>query len=1474
MNSFHRIALVAVLAVGLLLNLVLLSPLVQVTAETTEGDFVYVALPYANAVGVVDMEAQSLVETISFGNTCYFPWQLALDPLGEQLYVACKDGDSVVVVETATNTVVSEIEGIEDASGIAFTRDGAWALVGSRDQNQIVVVDTAVMTVTETIYTPGYTRNLVPHPYFDQIFATSGNGQILIIDTNQMDIVQEIDTSGTDPWDVAVSADGLWLFTGDRWGAGLDVIDLASGLIHDTVTGVGSVTSLAVNPNGQEIYALSNNQVKVVDADSLSVSGAISGFSTSWGLAMACGGEQLYVSQTSGAVSAIDLGLKTVDGAVSLNGATTRGLTACPEPVISDLFVYPAAQAMSAARGEQVDYELRLTNATNVTDTFTLVSGGAEWATSLSVPTNTVGPLAHGESVTFTVAVTVPVDAAWYLTDTAVITATSVSSPTFTTVAQVTTEAYAPPAMSLNPQQFTATVEVDSTLTQTLVISNGNGVPLAYEIQVFGEGGTSFAAASKTQYGYGIPNTVLNVYGLEDNTAVTITDLETGEVLLEKPDLNRLETLDAYPNTVSNRPFKVESNQPVLSRQTISEYFKEAMAFVPSESGTPSGNRFVFLHYPGTSDYYVFAPTGAHIAIKDGNDNVVAERTMSAGSYWPVQLAKAAMYQLEADSPVLLQSISQKGFTTVPAVGGAGSGTAFYFAASEAHGALAVFAYETADVAVYSLDTDELLWSETIEAGDYWWQLAIPAGPFYLTSTAVVEVWAGATLDSVHTNIEHLGDDISFAGGRDDRDYYVHSLGGGSVIFAPYAGTFLDIDGEAHYLQKDDFMLLEGCCAYRHIRASQPIVVQTLGKASTMSYWTNVGAYLGGTTEYGDDTLTWLSVAPLTGTAATNSHETAVLYFNAYQLQPGDYRAQLQVINNEPPSFRTAVPVTMTVVPAANMGLVTGSVSDYRSDEPLEAVITAVGQPYTITTNADGSYEFWLEEGTHTLTVQAPGYETTTREVSVVAQQTTTEDFALIQSVSFLILEPDTLAASQAVNQQTTQAITLTNDGPIPFTYELREIAGTFTPTMGLTPFASPNDGGPDEFGYIYRDSDDADGPYYRWIDISETGTELVAWAPWEDTALGPVPLGFAFPYYGEQYEQFYVSSNGYVSFGQAYIDPVYNPLPDVNNPNNMIVLFGHRIYGLFDQQGESDTRIYYQMLSNPQRAVVQFENPRDRYGQNLLGGAAQMVLYPNGNILMQYELESASNRVVGIENATGQIGLNYPHGVKGDLAICFVYPGNAANCDAGDVPWLSTEPVSGTVSAFSAETVGVTLDATGLQPGLYTAVVQVANDAHNGQLTSIPVTMEVLPTGTMGHVTGAISDLWSGDPVAGDVWVDGWYTDTAVYTYTFWADAGTHQLTVSAPGHMTQTTDITVVAGTTITQDIELEHAQARLENLPDTLTMTLPTGISATQTFTLANTGPLSLQYAWHEIDPVDPILPSKPTDATNAIKGLRIL
>ena len=58
--------------------------------------------------------------------------------------------------------------------------------------------------------------------------------------------------------------------------------------------------------------------------------------------------------------------------------------------------------------------------------------------------------------------------------------------------------------------------------------------------------------------------------------------------------------------------------------------------------------------------------------------------------------------------------------------------------------------------------------------------------------------------------------------------------------------------------------------------------------------------------------------------------------------------------------------------------------------------------------------------------------------------------------------------------------------------------------------------GGPDGFGYRWKDSDASGGPPFNWIDISGTGTQLTLTG--DDASATIANMGMTFPFYGSNF--------------------------------------------------------------------------------------------------------------------------------------------------------------------------------------------------------------------------------------------------------------------------------------------------------------------------------------------------------------------
>jgi gliding motility-associated-like protein len=165
-----------------------------------------------------------------------------------------------------------------------------------------------------------------------------------------------------------------------------------------------------------------------------------------------------------------------------------------------------------------------------------------------------------------------------------------------------------------------------------------------------------------------------------------------------------------------------------------------------------------------------------------------------------------------------------------------------------------------------------------------------------------------------------------------------------------------------------------------------------------------------------------------------------------------------------------------------------------------------------------------------------------------------------------------------------------------------------------------------------------------------------------DDEFYGPFNIGFNFTFYGNVYSQFYISSNGMITFGAGSDNPVSVSIPNTDLPNNYIAPFWDDL--VVDPSG----KILYTTFGSVgnKKLVVQFLN-MGFYTNPVFMGTFQVILYETSNIIqIQYRqiVDANSTRAhgatatIGLENATGTGGVLYayhnPTAITPEQAISF----------------------------------------------------------------------------------------------------------------------------------------------------------------------------------------------------------------------------
>lgn len=400
-------------------------------------------------------------------------------------------------------------------------------------------------------------------------------------------------------------------------------------------------------------------------------------------------------------------------------------------------------------------------------------------------------------------------------------------------------------------------------------------------------------------------------------------------------------------------------------------------------------------------------------------------------------------------------------------------------------------------------------------------------------------------------------------------------------------------------------------------------------------------------------------------------------------------------------------------------GRLWGYVRDWDNGFPLEATLRADDGTTVQSDPSSGYYEIFLDEGAHAITATLENYLPESVTVELVSGASVRHDFALVAEVSFI---PKPVQVVVPLSLTISQTAELVNRRAVPYPFQTYEIRGGFVPGgEALWP-------GPDGFGYTGEAVD------FAWIELRGNGTPVPGLT--DDSFAGPYPIGFAFPFYGVNRSQFYVSSNGFLSFDSGSSDYTNDcPLPNGTAPNNIVAPMWDDLYPNYATGG-----VYYRTFSScpigsGKCLVVEYDNWAHCCSASNIAGTFEVVLFENGSVLVQVldgGSEEGAGSTTGIEgnNPSANHGLTYacdtPASLTDGLAICTVYPGSSG-CVASNVPWLGERPTAGEVPGGGSLAVTLWFSATATagvtRTGDYYATLVVNGEPR----IRVPVTMTVV---------------------------------------------------------------------------------------------------------------------------------------------------
>ncbi|KAJ4461016.1 putative choice-of-anchor D domain [Paratrimastix pyriformis] len=215
------------------------------------------------------------------------------------------------------------------------------------------------------------------------------------------------------------------------------------------------------------------------------------------------------------------------------------------------------------------------------------------------------------------------------------------------------------------------------------------------------------------------------------------------------------------------------------------------------------------------------------------------------------------------------------------------------------------------------------------------------------------------------------------------------------------------------------------------------------------------------------------------------------------------------------------------------------------------------------------------------------------------------------------------------------------------------------------------------------------------------------------------VPLPFPFRFFESTYRSLTVSGNGFLTFDNESTSE-YSPraIPTASHPNALIALrwrYMERNEGSYFAHGTRE------------RFIVQY--------QNVSGGhvTMQAILYPGGDVTMQYLVMDDTSGTVGLENMAGTAGVS----VLGSTLPA----GSAVLFRALPAPVFTTDGWLMTMAPFETRSVTLRVNSILLPSGVTSSFTLAAVSTHTLESTLVgPFSVTVTPAPVMTYLTETIN--------------------------------------------------------------------------------------------------------------------------------------
>ena len=300
------------------------------------------------------------------------------------------------------------------------------------------------------------------------------------------------------------------------------------------------------------------------------------------------------------------------------------------------------------------------------------------------------------------------------------------------------------------------------------------------------------------------------------------------------------------------------------------------------------------------------------------------------------------------------------------------------------------------------------------------------------------------------------------------------------------------------------------------------------------------------------------------------------------------------------------------------------------------------------------------------------------------------------------------------------------------------DIKGSDDPRIGFP--VEKNGGGPDVFGYFWIDSDEPGGPAFDWVDVSGSGTDVIA-ALSDDNFGGPYQLGFDFIYYGNTYNEIYVGSNGMIGFSSNGLNSRFKTsIPTSGTPNNMICW----MWDDLDPTDDDNLNGHVYVDTTGGRCVIQFVDYPEYSASPGDVITAEVIIESDGTIILQYLTIAA-----GFDVASGTVGIENPDGTDGlEIAYLTAYLHDSLTVlITAPYSWLKADKTSGNLLTGESDIIEFEFTTGSMVTGVYQSNIVITSNDPNNNPVIIPAELTV--TDIPPFICGDIDNNSEGPDIA-----------------------------------------------------------------------------------------------------------------------------